>query len=58
MYSDQNAYERALQEFGSRIDIIVAMEMANKIDTETAYQNIKMELKTLKKNRKLYKKSD
>ena len=58
MYSDQNTYERALREFGSRIDIIVAMEMANKIDAETAYQNIKIELKTLKKNRKLYKKSD
>jgi hypothetical protein len=58
MYSDQTTYERALREFGSRIDIIVAMEMANKIDAETAYQNIKMELKTLKKNRKLYKKSD
>jgi len=58
MYSNSNNYEKSLHDFGSRVDIIVAMEMADKIDTETAYQNIKMELKALKKNRKLYMKGE
>jgi len=35
--------------------MICAMEMGGKIDAETAYQNIKMELKELKKIRKKHK---
>jgi hypothetical protein len=31
------------------------MEMADKIDSETAYQNIKLELKELKRVRKTWK---
>lgn len=56
MYEDLNDFEKALSYFGTRVDMICAMEMGGKIDPETAYQNIKMELKELKKIRKSYKK--
>ena len=52
MYEDLDTFERALQHFGTRTDVIVAMEMGDKIDGETAYQLIKAELKELKKVRK------
>jgi len=50
-----DCFEKALSHFGTRVDMICAMEMGGKIDAETAYQNIKMELKELKKVRKKYK---
>ena len=56
MYENLDTFERALQHFGTRTEIIIAMEIANKIDSETAYQSIKSELKNLKKIRKNYKK--
>jgi hypothetical protein len=49
-------FEKALAHFGTRVDVIIALEMGNKIDSETAYKNIKIELKELKKVRKQYKK--
>ena len=52
MYEGLNNLEKALAHFGTRADIIIALEMGGKIDAETAYQNIKMELKELKKIRK------
>jgi len=52
MYEDLNNFERALAHFGTRVDMICAMELGGKIDAETAYQNIKTELKELKKIRK------
>ena len=52
MYEDLDTFERALQHFGTRTDVIIAMEMGDKIDSETAYQLIKTELKELKKVRK------
>jgi hypothetical protein len=52
MYEDLNNFEKALAHFGTRVDIIVAMEMSDKVDAETAYQRIKSELKELKKVRK------
>ena len=55
MYEDLDCFETALKHFGTRVDVIIAMEMADKIDSETAYQNIKMELKELKKIRKKHK---
>jgi len=55
MYEDLDNFEKALSHFGTRVDMICAMEMGGKIDAETAYQNIKMELKELKKVRKKYK---
>jgi len=56
MYEDLDKLETALAHFGTRVDIIIALEMGGKIDAETAYKNIKMELKELKRVRKLYRK--
>ena len=55
MYEDLDNFEKALSHFGTRVDMICAMEMGGKIDAETAYQNIKIELKELKKIRKKHK---
>ena len=55
MYEELNCFEEALKHFGTRVDVIIAMEMADKIDSETAYQNIKQELKELKRVRKTWK---
>jgi hypothetical protein len=52
MYEDLDSFERALMHFGTRVDVIIAMEMGDKIDSESAYQRIKAELKELKKVRK------
>lgn len=56
MYEELNSFEKALSYFGTRVDIICAMEIGGKIDADTAYKNIKLELKELKKVRKLHKK--
>jgi hypothetical protein len=53
---DLDSFERALAHFGTRVDIIIALEMGGKIDSDTAYKNIKFELKELKKIRKSLKK--
>lgn len=58
MYEDLDCFEKALSHFGTRVDVICAMEMGGRINPETAYQNIKMELKELKKVRKSCKKND
>ena len=55
MYEDLDSFERALQHFGTRTDVIIAMEMGDKIDGETAYNMIKAELKDLKMVRKKVK---
>jgi len=55
MYEDLDCFEKALSHFGTRVDMICAMEMGGKIDAETAYQNIKLELKEMKKIRKKHK---
>ena len=52
MYEELNDFERALSHFGTRVELICAMELGSKIDAETAYQNMKIELKELKKVRK------
>ena len=49
-------FEKALAHFGTRVDIIVALEMGCKLDADSAYKNIKMELKELKRVRKSIKK--
>ena len=51
-----DSFERALAHFGTRVDIIIALEMGGKLDADTAYKNIKMELKELKRIRKSLKK--
>ena len=56
MYEDLDSFEKALALFGTRVDIICALEMGGKLDAETAYKNIKLELKELKKIRKRTKK--
>lgn len=56
MYENLDSLEQALAHFGTRVDIICAMEIGGKIDADTAYKNIKLELKELKKIRKQYKK--
>ena len=57
MYEDLDSFERALMHFGTRVDVICAMEMGHKVDSETAYQLIKQELKALKKVRKTERKN-
>ena len=52
MYDQLNSFEEALKHFGTRVEMICAMELGGKIDAETAYQNIKIELKSLKQIRK------
>lgn len=58
MYEDLDCFEKALAHFGTRVDIVVALEMGDKIDADTAYKMIKDELKQLKKIRKKYKEED
>ena len=58
MYEELDSFERALQHFGTRVEIITAMEIANKLNTEDAYKMIKEELKELKKVRKSWKKEN
>ena len=58
MYSELDSFERALQHFGTRVEVIAAMEMANKISTEEAYKLIKEELKSVKKVRKSWRKEN
>lgn len=47
-----NPYEQSLYLFGIRCEVIIAMERGGKIGPEEAYQEIKKELKALKKVRK------
>lgn len=47
-------FEKALAHFGTRVDIICALEMGGKIDGISAYKEIKAELKELKKAKKQY----
>ena len=56
MYEDLDSFEKALSHFGTRVEIITTMEIGGRIDAETAYQNIKIELKELKKVRKTWQK--
>ena len=56
MYEDLDTFEKALSHFGTRVDVICALEMGGKLDAETAYKNIKLELKELKRVRKSFKK--
>ena len=58
MYEELDFFERALQHFGTRVEIITAMEIANKLNTEDAYKMIKEELKELKQIRKSWKKDN
>jgi hypothetical protein len=54
MYENLSEFEKALAHFGTRVDIIIALEMGDKIDASAAYKEIKEELKELKKAKKYY----
>ena len=56
MYEELDTFERALQHFGTRVEVYTCMEMGGKISAEEAYQLIKAEIKELKKVRKAEKK--
>ena len=58
MYEELNCFEEALKHFGTRVDVIIAMEMASRITPEESYQHIKSELKELKKCRKQFNKNE
>jgi hypothetical protein len=58
MYEELDCFEEALKHFGTRVEIITAMEMARKLSSEDAYQMIKDELKEVKKCRKKFKKEE
>ena len=58
MYEELDCFERALQHFGTRVEVITAMEMSRRISSEDAYKMIKEELKEVKKCRKKFKKND
>ena len=51
MYEELNCFEEALKHFGTRVEIICAMELAQRITAEDAYQLIKEEMKEVKKCR-------
>ena len=56
MYEELNCFEEALKHFGTRVEMVIAMEMGRKISPEDGYKMIKEELKELKKVRKQFKK--
>ena len=56
MYDDLDCFEKALSHFGTRVEVICAMELSQRITTEDAYQMIKDELKEVKKCRKSLRK--
>ena len=58
MYEELDTFERALQHFGTRVEVYTCMEMGGKISAEEAYQQIKEELKELKRVRKSWKKEN
>jgi len=55
MYEDLTLFERTLARFGDKVDLIVGLELGDKISPEDAYQQIKVlykELKSLRKKEK------
>ena len=51
MYEELNCFEEALKHFGTRVEVICAMELGGRITAEDAYQMVKDELKEVKKCR-------
>lgn len=52
MYDDLTAFERELARFGDKVQLIVGLEISDKMSPEVAYQEIKEMMKELKKLRK------
>ena len=55
MYEELTAFERALARFGDKVELIVGLEISDKMSPEVAYQEIKDMMKELKKLRKVEK---
>jgi hypothetical protein len=55
MSYDLTSFEKAMAQFSDRIEIIVGLEVGDKMSPEQAYKQIKEEYKQLKK---LYKKNN
>ena len=55
MYESLTEFERALARFGDKVQVIVGLEISDKLAPEEAYQEIKDMMKGLKKLRKLEK---
>ena len=58
MYSELDCFEEALKHFGTRVEVICALELSNRISSEDAYKMIKNEMKEVKKCRKQFKKEE
>jgi hypothetical protein len=52
MYETLTEFERALARFGDKVQLIVGLEIGDKMSPEIAYQEIKDLMKELKKLRK------
>ena len=52
MYETLTEFERALARFGDKVGLIAGLEIADKISTEEAYQQIKELYRGLKSLRK------
>jgi len=58
MYQDLTEFEKKLAYFGDRVEVIVALELGDKITGEQAYQEIKKLYKQLKRTRKVTNKEE
>lgn len=58
MYEELNCFEEALKHFGTRVEVICALELSQRISSEDAYKMIKEEMKEVKKCRKQFKKNE
>jgi hypothetical protein len=58
MYEELDCFEEALKHFGTRVEVICAMELGGRISAEDAYQMVKEELRAVKKCRKRYNKGE
>jgi hypothetical protein len=58
MVYDLTPFEKDLAAFADRIEIIVGLEIGDKLTAEEAYKEIKLLMKDLKKSRKKMKEED
>lgn len=58
MYSKQTDFEQKLIDFGTKVEYIVAAEMAGKKDANQAYKEVKSLFEDLKKFRKQERRED
>ena len=52
---DLTDFEKSMGNFADRVEVIVGLEIGDKISSEDAYKMIKEEYKKLKKLKKLHK---